>query len=192
MRFFQKLPLRYDPMWVNTQLENNPQLWNAVTLRKDAPGSPHARMSDIWVRFNDPALMGTECDFVGRTVPHIPVWYPAWAALPGLRPIVFGLMAAVEGEMLGGVLITRIPPGAGIDPHEDHGWHVDFYDKFYIHLQAPVGASFHCGDERIDPEEGEVYRFDNRRLHWVDNAGATDRVTLIVCIRTTMFRGPNA
>jgi hypothetical protein len=190
MRFFQKLPLRYDPMMINTQLENNPQLWDANTLRKVSPGSPHSRMSDIWVRFNDLAALNAGGDFVGKQTPHIPVWYPAWYAIPALRPVVFGLMAAVQGEMIGGVLITRIPPGMGIDPHEDHGWHVDYYDKFYVHLQAPRGASFRCGDEGIEPEEGDVYRFDNRREHSVSNAGLTDRVTLIVSIRTAMFRGP--
>ena len=39
------------------------------------------------------------------------MFYPAWHALPHLRPIVFGLMARLEAVQLGGVLITRVPAG---------------------------------------------------------------------------------
>lgn len=172
-------------------LERQPDLWDAHRLRKDAPGSPHCRMSDVWIRYNaierldpeNPAAFNEE---------HIPVWYPAYAALPELRPILFGLMAAAEGEMLGGVLITRIPPGEGIGLHADNSWHVQYYpDKFYLTLQNATGSVFGCrhrgAEELLCPHPGEIWRFDNRKLHWVENQSNEDRITLIVCIRTAKY-----
>ena len=85
--------------------------------------------------------------------------------------------------MLGGVLITRIPPGMGIDPHTDHGWHVEYYDKFYLSLKSAPGATFHRADEVINPKPGDLYHFDNRLEHSVRNDSNQDRITLITCIR---------
>jgi hypothetical protein len=176
---------------LNAEIAAHPELWDQVTLRKTAPGTPHRAMSDIWVRYNDVKPFLAKGDLSTFNDRHVPIWYPAWRALPALRPIVFGLMARVEGEMIGGVLITRIPPGGGIEPHTDRGWHVDYYEKFYVALQSEPGALFLCqhGGEReaLNPAPGEIHLFDNRKEHWVDNRSDQDRVTLIVCIRTSLF-----
>jgi hypothetical protein len=171
---------------VLVELEANPQLWNQHSARKTAPGTPHAQMSDIWVRYAPwPFGPGILED------PHVPVWYPAWEKLPSLRPLVFDLMARVQGEMLGGVLITKIPPGCVIDPHADAGWHVEYYEKFYLSLQSEPGAKFGCShrqvNEELEPKPGEVWLFDNRKMHWVDNQSDRDRITCIICIRTDKF-----
>lgn len=143
-------------------------------------------MSDIWVRYNRPDRLNPE-DPRAFNNEHVPVWYPAWKKLPALRPIIFDLMATVEGEMLCGVLITRIPPGEGIAPHVDAGWHVEYTEKFYLSLKSSPGADFVCDGERLNPKPGEMWLFDNRKNHWVENDSTEDRITLIVCIRTEMF-----
>jgi hypothetical protein len=173
------------------ELERRRDLWDAHNTRRIVAGSPHREMSDIWVRYNDIARLDPKRPSAFNDE-HVSVWYPAWSALPALRPIVFNLMAMVEGEMLGGVLITRIPAGGRIVPHRDAGWHVDYYEKLYVSLQNDPGAAFFCRHEdtteALHPKPGEVWLFDNRKLHWVENDSATDRITLIVCIRTDRFR----
>jgi hypothetical protein len=191
MRHFLKIADGIDVAPLNAALDCYHGLWNRHQSRRDEVGSPHRAVSDIWVRYNAPERLDP-ADPLGFNDEHVPVWYPAWAALPALRPIVFSLMALVEGEMLGGVLITRIAPGAGIAPHVDAGWHVDYFDKFYLSLRSAPGAVFYCDHdglaEALEPRPGEVWRFDNRKRHWVENASGTDRVTLILCIRTDRFR----
>jgi hypothetical protein len=104
------------------ELEAAPWLWNEHRARKDAEGSPHSRMDDIWIRAQDlrPFEAGLR-PWSEFNDPHVPVNYPGWFVLPSLRPVVFALMAAVSGEMLCTILITRIQPGAGIDRHVDPG-----------------------------------------------------------------------
>lgn len=169
------------------QIDAHPELWNANRIRKDAAGSPHSEMSDIWVRYNDVAPFEAKGDYTGFNDMHVPVWYPAWKTLTHLRPIIFGLMNWVDGEMLGGVLITKIPPGHGIAPHKDDSWHVRTFEKFYVSLQSAPGAVFGCDHdgvrEELEPKTGECWLFDNKKLHWVENKSPMDRVTLIVCIR---------
>lgn len=173
------------------ELASHPELWDAHTIRKTAQGSPHRRMSDIWVRYNDVTPYEASGDYRTFNDRHVPIRYPAWDALPSVRRIVMPLMAQVQGEMLGGVLITRIPAGGCIDGHTDHGWHAEYYDKFYVSVQNDPGAAFWCEangvHESIDPEPGEVWHFNNQKLHGVDNKSASDRIAMIVCIRTDLF-----
>lgn len=189
MEHFTKISDGIDVGPLLRQIDANPALWNANSSRKERAGSPHTAMSDIWVRYNSPER--ARPDFSGFNDEHVPSWYPAWHALPALRPIIFDLMAKVRGEMLGGVLITRIPPGCGISPHVDEGWHVEYYEKFYVSLQSGPGAEFCCSEggvtESLNPKAGECWLFDNRKLHWVVNDSGKDRLTLIVCIRTDLF-----
>ena len=169
------------------ELKACPELWGQFGIRKTGV---HEDMTDIWVRYNAISNFDPN-DPAAFNGPHIPVWYPAWTVLPALRSIVFWLMTRVQGEMLGGILITRIPSGLGIHPHKDASWHVDYFDKFYVSIESEAGAAFIDVDsgERLEPRPGEVWRYDNTRFHAVKNNSQADRVTLIVCIRTEMFRG---
>lgn len=189
MRHFKKICDLLDVEPLRKQLDDNADLWNQHPGRMAGDESPFAGTSDLWVRYND--ISRARPNFEGFNDEHVPVWYPAWHRLPALRPLVFDLMALVQGEMLGGVLITRVPDGAKIAPHVDSGWHVDYYDKFYISLESAPGALFHVKhdgqEESLNPAPGDCWLFDNRKLHWVTNTSGKARVTLIVCIRTDMF-----
>jgi hypothetical protein len=169
-------------------LDSRPDLWNTHRIRKESPGSPHAQMSDIWVRYNDVAPYESSGDYRRFNDVHVPIWYPAYDVLaPFVRPVIAELMARVEGEMLGGVLITKIPPGGRIAPHLDYGWHVEYYEKFYLSIQSAPGSIFGCDDggiiEQLNPKTGEIWLFDNKKNHWVVNGSDIDRITMIICIR---------
>lgn len=190
-RFIDRTPVTS----ILAELDGHPELWNAHRVRKDVPGTPHAAMDDIWVRYNDvgPFERG-ERPWVEFNDLHLPINYPAWAALPTLRRLVFSLMAHVEGDMLGGILITRIPPGGKILPHVDRGWHVETFEKFYLSLRSASGAIFGCDHrgvkEELNPKPGDIWLFDNRKLHWVENGSSEDRITAIICIRSEKYRSP--
>lgn len=178
------------------QLDANPQLWNVNEARKSVgQNKPHAAMSDIWVRYNHPAKVDP-ANLAAFNNEHVPFNYPAWYLLPALQTVIFNLMSEVQGEMLGGVLITRIPPRGGILPHVDTGWHVNYYKKFYLALKAPMGAVFSFQDdgapdstrEDVRPKTGELHFIDNRKRHWVENNSDEERMTAIICIRTAQPR----
>lgn len=182
MRNFQRIAEGVNILPLLLSLQRQPGLWDRNRMRKDRRGSPHTQMDDIWVRYNpnpvDPEKANDE---------HDSQWYEAYYFLPELRPLVFATMAAVEGERLGGVLITRIPPGGRIEPHSDRSWHADYYDKFYLSLKNPPECRFFCEDEAIIPRPGDIYWFDNSKTHWVENQGTDDRITVIMCIRTHRY-----
>jgi hypothetical protein len=162
-------------------LERQPELWNRNTART-AGGGPHQAVSDIWVRFRDPTELS---DRQAYSEMFTPVFYPAWSALPHLRPIVFGLMTRLEAVQLGGILITRVPAGKMVEPHNDRGrWHAEFFNtKAYVVLASNPGCYNTCDDETVVMAPGEAWVFNNLKEHSTVNAGETDRVTLIVSLR---------
>lgn len=151
-------------------------------------------MTDIWVRYNDiknyqpdpNKFCTSESDFNEE---HDSSWYPAYYALPELKPILFGMMGFLEGERLGGILITKLPPGREIFPHVDGGWHAAYYEKFYVAVKSPEGSVFGFDDGDIHAKDGDVYWFDNSVSHWVKNPTEEERIAMIVCIKTEKFAG---
>lgn len=189
MNHFHVLFKNCDVVPIVSALDRHPVLWNQIKDRSDFADSPHRETSDIWVRYNDFENLHKNPETFND--PHIPVWYPAWEKLPELKPIIFALMKELEGEMIGCVLITKVPAGKKVYPHVDKGWHVEYYEKIYIQLQGSEGCDFCCEEngevEKFTPQTGQIYLFDNRKTHWVENNSNVDRMTLIVCIRTQKF-----
>jgi hypothetical protein len=157
-------------------VQAHPELWNQQTARTEHPNSPHHEVDDIWVRYADPKTVREDGS-------HESIWYPPADVLP-VRELVFPLMAAVGGEKLGGILITRVPAGKQVKPHTDLGWHARHYDKFAIQLQGNREQAFHFDDGALVTKAGDLYTFDNAYRHWVTNPSSEARITLIACIRT--------
>lgn len=155
-------------------LDAAPELWNQNTARTEDPASPHHGLDDIWARYAAPGVDGA--------APHASVWYPS-AITEATKALVYPLMGMVRGDQLGGVLITRIPPGAKCRPHTDPGWHARYYEKFAIQLRAAPGQLFCFEGESLETAPGDVFWFDNAHTHWVENDTPHERITLIACIR---------
>lgn len=181
-----------DVLPLQKELLDNYNEFGKYAYRSDFPNSPHAQMNDIWVRYNDVKPFEEKGSLVGFEAEHDSVWYPVLDKLPGVKRVVFELMRQVDGERLGGILITKLPPGGKIARHTDAGWHAQYYDKFYVPILNAKGSIFGFDDGIIDPKLGQAWWFDNSNPHWVDNNSDTDRIAMIVCIRTEMFKDKNA
>jgi len=162
-------------------ITRQPWLWDKYTQRTEVYGGPHKNISDIWVRYAPIEMLKEPADFAKE---HDSVWYEAGYALPQIRPIAMALMALVEGERLGGILITKIPPGGCVKPHIDEGWHADYYDKYAVQLQGNCDQAFCFENEQLSALPGDVYWFNNKNSHWVVNNSTEDRMTMIICIRS--------
>jgi Aspartyl/Asparaginyl beta-hydroxylase len=183
MRYFQKLAEGIDVVPILAALSRQPELWNQETLRTTHPETPHSQVSDIWIRFNDLTEWKKTGDPSSIIDQHESKWYPAAAKLPQLRPILFGVMQRVEGERLGRVIITRLPPGGHITPHEDSGDHAAYYSRYQLLLANNPGSTFKCGGEEVYMRPGELWFFRNEVTHEVVNNSTEDRLTLIIDIR---------
>ena len=154
-------------------LEHHPDLWNQNDLRTTFENSPHAQVSDIWLRFNEKSeKVIDDCEAID---------YPAYAAMPAFRKTVMAVFAYVGGERLGRVMITRLPPGGRITPHADQGAPAIYYQRFHLALQG--AGTFRCLDETVRMESGELWWVDNSVEHEVINDSEVDRLHLIIDAR---------
>lgn len=165
------------------QIDAAPGFWGQFPARTEGQ-SPHRESQDIWLRFRPWAEL---TDRLKYGEPHFAVWYEAWHVLPALRPIVFDIMRLVEAEYVGGVLLTRIPAGARIHPHHDRGsWHAEWLNtKVYLILRANAACLNRYEDEAMVMRPGEAWRFNNLVSHSVENNGETERIALIITMRTS-------
>ena len=179
MSSFIKLPFTVDVSGLKLQLDENASLWDENPARRTYEGSPHKGMVDIWARYG--------VDVKDPSIPHVSEWYEGAASLTNVVTISDHIMGALGGESLGGVLITKLPPGGKILPHADSGWHAETYEKIHVSISAPDGSYFGFKDGEMHSKDGDVYWFRNDRLHWVENPTDSDRIVMIVCIKTNFF-----
>ncbi len=164
-----------------TEIGKHPDVWNRHRVRTEAYGSVHQQVSDIWVRYN--AWENFHGDIAAFNEPHISIWYPMCDQIPSVKSLVHQVMDYVDGEELGGVLITKIPPGGEVKPHIDQGWHAGYYTKYAVQLMGNKDQAFCFERASLSALPGDLYTFDNSKLHWVRNDSDEDRMTLIICIR---------
>lgn len=172
------LPQQFDVTALLAQLKEHPEIWNEYRWRTEHPRSPHREVDDIWVRYNSIENIGPHFNDE-----HEAVWYPVVEKIPGVKDLVSQVMEAFGGEQLGGVLITRVPPGKQVYPHVDLGWHALHYEKFAVQLKGNSSQAFCFSGEKLSALPGEAYWFNNQSSHWVVNPSDEDRITLIVCMR---------
>jgi len=179
MKPVNKLKISFDVQGIKSFLEEC-DLFGEHTQRSDLDTSPHKEMVDIWARYKDPKPHIKSGDWSDFGNEHESVWLQN---IPGVESICDTLMDFLDGETLGGVLITKLPSGGKITPHTDAGWHAEEYDKYYVALKNTKGSEFHFEGCRIDPDEGDVHAFRNDKVHWVENNSTGDRIAMIVCIK---------
>lgn len=163
-------------------------IWKEDTYLRDYPQGPFANTESVILRFPPRTVHETEealAQHLANFDQHENVDLPPFKELAEARPLVFNLMAAVQGERLGRVMINKLVPGGVIFPHADTPVHAMYWDRFHICLQSQPGSNFRCGDEWVNMKAGDIWWFNNAIEHEVLNNSADDRIHMIVDIRTS-------
>ena len=179
MSRFVQLASGVDVVPVMLELNRASHMWDQNPERRLYAGSPHSAMTDITVRYMPEADVTMET----RRLEHRNVFWPAWSALPALRPMVFALMQRVQAVELGSILLTKLPPGKMIEPHSDAGnWAPEFY-SCKCHITLAGSALVRCEDDMTEFVTGSIWTFDNLLMHSIQNGGDRDRIVCIVSMR---------
>lgn len=181
---FELLMSGVDVQPMLAELIAHPELWNIDPERLSSAG-PHRETDDIWIRYRDKTPHKVSGDWSGFADIHIPVWYPAIELLPQAGKLSMDLMSTVRGEMLGGVLIYRVPAGKQIYIHTDTGWHPEYFEKYNLALQSQDGCSFYYPEtgESMEAKTGDLHWFRNTVPHGVKNDSDQDQIILTFCIK---------
>lgn len=181
MKNFLQLISGVDVVPLQMQLQRQPELWQADTYLRDYPQGPFNDVETVFLRF--PPLSVTELEQSTKDQ-HECVWMDGLVHLPAARFLIFMLMARVDGERLGRVMVNKIRPGGRIYPHADTPIHANYWDRYHYVIQSSPGCTFRCGDETVQMRQGECWWFQNANEHEVFNGSADDRIHLIIDIRT--------
>lgn len=182
MRNFRLIAQNVDVLPLAMALQTQPDLWNEYIFRTSYQGTPHVDVDDVLLRFSHPDKTA-DLEVGPVQEDTAPIFYPAWHALPQARPIVFDLMRRLEAVSLGRVIISRVRPGGRILPHADSdGAYATRTNALRVHVvvQGLPGSLFKCGDETVAMLSGQVWWFNHRETHAVENNSADDRIHLMV------------
>ncbi len=173
-------------------IRRHPDLWQEDTFLRHYPQGPFGQTETIMLRFPEKVegltkeqIEAYKQNQLAGHDQYEAVDYPAYAQLHEARPLVMNLMARVQGERLGRVMINKVAPGGRIFAHADTPEQTRYYTRFHIVLHGLPGAVLKAGDEQINMNTGDVFWFDNKQIHEVINNSADDRVSMVVDIRTS-------
>lgn len=187
MRHFFRIGQGLDVIPLMAAIYRQPELWREDTYLRDYPQGPFGDVDSIILRFPKKIVAATQAEAEQHLLTndqHESVNTPSYDRLPEARPLVMNLMQYVGGTRLGRVIINRIRPGGVITPHVDTKDHAEYYRRHHIVLQSAPGVDFRCEDEHACMSAGEVWWMNNAVEHEVINNSATDRIHLIIDIRS--------
>lgn len=171
-------------------IRRRPDLWQEDTFLRHYPQGPFGETETIMLRFPEKVEGLTEAQIEAYKANQLAgydqyeaVDYPPYKSLHEARPLVMNLMARVQGERLGRVMINKVSPGGRIFAHADTPEQTRYYTRFHVVLHGLPGALLRCGDEQINMNTGECFWFNNALEHSVVNNSADDRVSMVVDIR---------
>ena len=188
MKNFLQITHGVDVLPLLLAIKRRPELWKEDTFLRDYPQGPFGEIESIMLRFPVKSVHETEAELqnhLSKYDQHESIDYPPYQVLPEARELIMRLMARVGGERLGRCMLNKIAPGGRIFPHADTPVHAEYYDRFHIVLESNEHTLFKAGDETVHMRTGEVWWFDNTQMHEVINQGETDRIHLVVDIRTS-------
>lgn len=184
---FQLLAADMDITPLLLAIKRQPALWREDTYLRDFPQGPFGGIETIMLRFPTKGVFETQAEVqnhLSKYDQHECVDYPPYKTLTDARPLIMWLMSRVGGERLGRCMINKIAPGGRISPHADTPAHAEYYSRFHIVLESNEQTTFLAGDEQVHMRAGEIWWFDNKQVHEVVNEGTSDRIHLVVDIRT--------
>lgn len=180
---FWKVAEGLDTSTLVAKVNENPELWKENTLRQTFPGTAHHDTETIFLRWAE------KMDVASAFTDLKAVDYPAVKKLsPWVRDVGIEVVRALKQEEVGRVMIVNLKPGGSIDEHLDEGKYADYYDRFHLVLSARYGNEFYVGPHSFRGKTGELWWFNHKLLHRVENRSKFDRLHMIVDAVVPNFR----
>lgn len=167
------------------KLAEKPCLWMARIERQSYPGSAHKDTETIYLRWaTDQSVAGSF---------HCLESEDQLAPLLDLTPEIGTLFQSAlrhigcgEEPDVGRVILVRLAPHGHIAEHVDEGPYADKYDRF--HLCVAGASSFYVEGHRQEMLPGELWWFNHKKPHTVQNFSHVPRIHLIMDLVALEYR----
>jgi Aspartyl/Asparaginyl beta-hydroxylase len=150
---------------------NSSSLWRDMGARPNRPPTQAGSMR-IQLRTNE-SIPGQHYHDIQKTRD-----LPSWDVLHNTRSFVERVACNMQGA-IGHVRVSKLNGGSVIIPHIDVGQYCAMRDRYHLVIESERGTLFRVDEEEIVMREGELWWFDNKKIHSVKNLSDKARSHLI-------------
>lgn len=174
MKNFKKLVTGVPIDGFKLELECNDFLWKDYRFRSEYPGSVHADTDCIVLRAQEILDAPSEKDMIEC------IDFPNMEFFPVVEDFLEDVRDIFNVKDFGRVLLVKLYPNGKVLPHIDQGKYAEAGNRLHFVIQSDEGNEFICGDEKVHMKPGELWYFDHKVLHYVNNNSERDRIHLLI------------
>lgn len=173
MQYFECLKAGVDPKPFLDEIAGVEDAWSVSTGRQDKIKVQREALA-IPLRGLRKSAIGDRkrCD----------VHESRWTTGSSRFPMACGFLedfASEQDSLLGRAKIVCLPAGKRVYPHVDRGAYYRVRNRYHLVLLSADGSWLKAGDEEVRMREGELWWFDNDKMHEANNDGDQDRIHMI-------------
>ena len=173
MQNFKRMKSGIDPAPFLDEIASVENAWAAATGRQEKIAVQREAMAIPLRGLRKSAIRGR----LRRDV-HESRWTSGSERFPLARRLVAELAREFDA-LPGRAKIVCLPAGRRVHPHVDRGAYYRARDRYHLVLRSTAGSWLKAEDEEVRMREGELWWFDNDRMHEAFNDGDQDRIHII-------------
>lgn len=173
MRNFKLMRSQLDPKPILNEIASVDSAWDAATGRQERIAVQREAKAIPLRGLRKSAINGRKrCDV------HESRWTGGSVNYPLARAFLTQFAEETD-SLLGRAKVVLLPAGRRVYPHIDRGEYYRLRGRHHFVLASSDGSWMRAEEEEVRMREGELWWFDNNKVHEAANDGAHDRIHMI-------------
>lgn len=173
MRYFKLVEASVDPEPFLTEIDSVEDAWLGATGRQEKIAVQREALAIPLRGLRKSAINGRKRRDVQESR-----WTTGSKRFPFARSYLEKVATRLN-SVPGRAKIVCLPAGKRVYPHIDRGAYYRAHNRYHLVLKSTSGSWLKTEEEEIRMKEGELWWFDNDRMHEAMNDGDEDRVHMI-------------
>ncbi len=173
MQYFRLVKAGIDPRPFLDEIASIDDAWGVSTGRQDKIAVQREALAI--------PLRGLRKSAIGERK-RCDVHESRWTTGSKLYPVARRFLkdfAEEQSGLLSRAKIVCLPPGRRVYAHIDRGEYYEVRDRYHLVLRSAKGSWLKTADEEVRMHEGELWWFDNHKIHEAFNDSDEDRIHMI-------------
>lgn len=173
MEYFKLIDDAVDPKPFLAAIDSVDDAWSLSTGRQDKIAVQREALAIPLRGLRKSAINGR-----ARRDVHESRWTTGSQRFPFIRAYLEDTAERLD-SLLSRAKIVCLPAGKRVYPHIDRGEYYRARNRYHLVLKSTAGSWLKTEDEEVRMKEGELWWFDNDRMHEAFNDGDQDRIHMI-------------